>query len=68
MYIVFALVFLVIGGIEATLIMRLQLAVADTSRRLGPYVQCPVHHARDHDGLPGRHADPVRVRQLPGAP
>ena len=36
-------------------------------RRLAAGLQPALHRARDHDGLPRRHPDRVRVRQLPGA-
>src|SRR6266403_643840 len=36
-------------------------------RRLAAGLQPALHRARDHDGLPGRHPDRVRVCQLPGA-
>src|SRR5438874_21290 len=36
-------------------------------RGLAAGLQPALHRARDHDGLPGRHPDRVRVRQLPGA-
>ena len=66
MYIVYALLFLVIGGIEAIL-MRIQLAARQLHLSLSPGFQPPVHDAR-HDGrfLRG-HADSVRLRQLPCA-
>ena len=58
-----ALVFFVIGGIEALLI-RLQLAGPERHGAHRVAVQHAVHDARHHDGVPRRHADGGRVRQL----
>ena len=59
MYVVYALVFLVIGGLEAA-IMRIQLAYPNLDHRVAAGVQPPLHDARHDDGLLRRHADPVR--------
>ena len=66
MYVLMAVVFLVIAGIEAILIRwqlfwpRNDFIGPDTFNRT-------VHDARHHDGLLHGHADPDRHRQLPGA-
>ena len=66
MYIASGLVFFLVAGLEATL-MRLQLAVPEQHRPLAAGLQPPVHHARHDDGVPRRHADPLRLRELPRA-
>ena len=63
LYIVYALVLLVIGGIEATS-MRIQLMRPAQSFRVAGSVQSPVHHARHHHDFLRGDADLVRVRDL----
>jgi len=67
MYIMYALLFLVVGGVEAMLI-RLQLAVAKTATWFSPQVFKPaLHHARNNHDLSGGNALHLRVCQLSGA-
>ncbi len=54
MYIAYGLVFLVIGGLEATL-MRIQLAGPEQSFCLSAGLQPAVYDARHDDGVLGRH-------------
>ena len=63
LYIFYALIFLVVGGIEAT-IMRIAAYPAAQRLCFAPGLQSHVHHARhDHDLL-RRHADGLRVCEL----
>ena len=66
LYIGYGLVFLVIGGIEAT-VMRVQLMRSAQRLRVAPGLQPHVHDAWHHDDLLRGDAHRVRVRQLPGA-
>ena len=67
LYIFYALVFLVIGGVEAT-IMRIQLIRPLNDFRLPSGVQPDVHHAwNDHDFLRG-HAAGIWICELPDSP
>jgi hypothetical protein len=66
LYIGYALVFLCIGGIEAT-IMRVQLDGSAQRPRVAPGIQPPVHDARHHDDLFRGDAHRVRVCQLHAA-
>ena len=66
LYILYALVFLLIGGIEAT-IMRIQLIVPHNHLVSPQVFNRHVHHAWHHDDFLRGHAARVRVRQLPGA-
>ncbi len=64
MYIAYALLFLLVGGVEAMLI-RIQLAVPHNDF-LSPEVYQPhLHHARHHHGVSRGHAADRRIRQLP---
>ena len=67
LYIVYALVFLVIGGIEADD----HAHSADSAAQrfcFAAGLQPHVHHARDHDDFLRGDAHGVRIRQLPGSP
>ena len=66
MYVIYALVFLVIGGLEAT-IMRIQLAYPHLTVVRTAGVQSSLHDARDDDGVLRRRPDRVRVCELPRA-
>ena len=66
MYGTHALFFFLVGGIEA-LFIRLQLAQPDGTILSAGAVQRVLHDARHDDGVPHRHADRRRVRQLPRA-
>ena len=63
LYIGYALIFLLVAGVEALLIRAAALLSAQPFR-FAVYVQPAVHDARHHDGVPGGHADSVRVWQL----
>jgi len=64
LYIGYALVFLLIAGLEAA-VMRIQFGRAQQSLRLAPGLQSHVYHARHDDGLLRGHADSLRLWQLP---
>ena len=66
MYVAAGLVFFVIAGLEASL-MRLQLAWSGLQIVPPGDLQPALHHARHDHGVPGRHPDRVRLRQLPRA-
>ena len=66
LYVLMAVVFLVVGGVEA-LLMRWQLLLAAQRLPRAGHVQPDVHDARHDDGLLRGHADPDRHGQLPGA-
>ena len=66
LYIVYGIVFLAIGGLEAA-IMRIQLMIRQQRLRHAPGLQPHDDHARHHDGLPRGRAHPLRLRQLPRA-
>jgi cytochrome c oxidase subunit I len=60
MYIMYGLFFFVVAGLEAALI-RIQLAVPN-NHFFASSLQPAVHHARHHDGVSGRHAVDLRLR------
>ena len=62
-YIVTALIFLLLGGLQA-LVMRVQLARPEPASAHAGAVQPAVHDARRDDDLSLRAADPVGVQQL----
>jgi len=62
LYMLTALVFFVIAGVEA-LFMRLQLAALTTTFSI-PTRSTIIHHARHDDDLPRRHAGSVRPRRI----
>ncbi len=66
LYVLYALAFFVVGGIEAMLI-RIQLFYPGQSLRQPGDVQPHLYHARHHDDLLRDHADRVWFRQLPDA-
>ena len=59
-----AMLFFLVGGVEALLI-RVQLAQPERHGALGGPVQPVLHDARHHHDLPHGHAARRRVRQLP---
>ena len=63
MYVIYALVFLVIGGLEADDHAD-PARVSEPHRRVAAGVQSSLHDARDDDGLLRRHPDGVRVCEL----
>ena len=63
MYIVYALIFLIVAGVEAML-MRIQLAVPNNHFVSPAGFQSAVHHARHDDDFLCRHAGFVRFGQL----
>ena len=63
LYIVYAIFFLLVAGVEA-LTIRVQLAIPAQSLRYTGSLQRAVHHARHDDGVFRRDADSLRVRQL----
>ena len=63
LYILYALVFLVLGGIEAT-VMRIQLVIPHNDFVSPAGVQPDVHDAWNHHDFFRGHADRVRLRQL----
>ena len=64
MYGTLALVFFLVGGIEA-LFIRLQLARPERHGADRGALQRVLHHARHHDGVPHGHAARGGVRELP---
>ena len=66
LYILYALFFLVVGGIEAT-IMRIQLIVPHNHFVSPEVFNRHVHHAWHHHDFLRRHAPRVRFRHLPGS-
>jgi cytochrome c oxidase subunit 1 len=56
MYSCTAMVFFIVGGVEA-LLLRTQLAAPEPDAVVGRPVQPGVHHARRDDDLPVHHAD-----------
>ena len=66
LYVLYGIVFLAVGGVEAT-IMRIQLAVPNNHFVGAAGLQPDDDDARHDDGLPRGRADPLRLRQLPRA-
>ena len=66
LYIVYAIFFLLVAGAEA-MAMRIQLAIPNNHFLSPATLQRALHHARHHDGFPGRDDHSLRLRQLSGS-